>query len=139
MKTKGFGYEAEFERGNYWGMSTRVDLYSCDKAMIARPSILEHWIKSMVTELGMVRVGEPHIEYCGTVPHLYGYSVLQLIQTSDITGHFCDESGDAYVDIFSCKEYDPQYIANWCRDYFKAEWMEWACSLRGEGRGSGKL
>jgi S-adenosylmethionine/arginine decarboxylase-like enzyme len=74
------------------------------------------------------------IEYCGTEPHLYGYSVLQLIQTSDITAHFCDATGDAYIDIFSCKEYNPAAAGLFCQDYFKAENMIWSCSLRGKGK-----
>jgi S-adenosylmethionine/arginine decarboxylase-like enzyme len=36
--------------------------------------------------------------------NLLGYSVAQLIHTSSITCHFMDTSGDAYIDIFSCKE-----------------------------------
>ena len=41
------------------------------------------------------------------VPQAAGYSLVQLIETSAITGHFCDASGDAYLDIFSCKDFDP--------------------------------
>jgi hypothetical protein len=29
-------------------------------------------------------------------PKQLGYSLVQLIETSAITGHFCDRSGDAY-------------------------------------------
>ena len=35
-----------------------------------------------------------------------GYSLVQLIETSSITGHFVDQNGDCYIDIFSCKEFD---------------------------------
>jgi len=99
------------------------------------PTILEHWVKSLVKELDMDPIGEPLIEYTGNAPHLYGYSVVQLIQTSDIVAHFCDDLGDIYIDIFSCKEYDPQQIAYWCKDYFNAHDIQWDCSLRGYGRG----
>ena len=37
-----------------------------------------------------------------------GYSLVQLIETSAVTGHFCDASGDAYLDVFSCKDFDPE-------------------------------
>ncbi len=30
-----------------------------------------------------------------------GYSLVQLIETSPITGHFVDKNGDAYLDVFS--------------------------------------
>jgi len=28
-----------------------------------------------------------------------------LIETSSITGHFVNQNGDCYIDIFSCKEF----------------------------------
>jgi hypothetical protein len=37
---------------------------------------------------------------------LFGYCVTQFIYTSNITGHFMDVSGDAYIDLFSCKEFN---------------------------------
>ena len=33
---------------------------------------------------------------------------MQLIETSAVTGHFCDKSGDAYLDVFSCKDFDSE-------------------------------
>ena len=33
-------------------------------------------------------------------------SLVQLIETSSITGHFVDVNGDAYLDIFSCKPFE---------------------------------
>ena len=48
--------------------------------------------------------GAPLLEHFAEhLPEAAGYSLVQLIETSAITGHFCDRSGDAYVDIFSCK------------------------------------
>jgi S-adenosylmethionine/arginine decarboxylase-like enzyme len=42
------------------------------------------------------------------LPEAAGYSLVQLIETSAVTGHFCDASGDAYLDVFSCKDFDAQ-------------------------------
>ena len=42
------------------------------------------------------------------LPEAAGYSLVQLIETSAVTGHFCDASGDAYLDVFSCKDFDPE-------------------------------
>ena len=35
-----------------------------------------------------------------------GFTLVQLIETSNVTAHFCDHSGEAYFDIFSCKDFD---------------------------------
>ncbi|NGX32812.1 MAG: hypothetical protein K1060chlam4_00865, partial [Candidatus Anoxychlamydiales bacterium] len=39
-------------------------------------------------------------------PDAAGFSFVQLIETSSITGHLVDKNGDAYIDIFSCKEFE---------------------------------
>jgi len=50
-----------------------------------------------------------------------GYSLVQLIETSAITGHFCDCSGDAYIDIFSCKVYQVELTVEVVRAAFRPE------------------
>jgi S-adenosylmethionine/arginine decarboxylase-like enzyme len=57
----------------------------------------------------MKAYGSPIIKLFGE-GNKSGYTLVQLIETSNITGHFCDESGDAYLDIFSCK-YFCEYTA----------------------------
>ena len=55
----------------------------------------------------MVAYGEPLIVHFAE--HSYeaaGYSLVQLIETSAIMGHFSDNNRDAYLDIFSCKSID---------------------------------
>ena len=55
----------------------------------------------------MKAYGAPVLQHFAEhVPEAAGYSLVQLIETSAITGHFCDVSGDAYIDIFSCKDFD---------------------------------
>ena len=55
----------------------------------------------------MVASGEPNIKHFATHNEdAAGYSLVQLIETSSITGHFVDKNGDCYIDIFSCKAFD---------------------------------
>jgi S-adenosylmethionine/arginine decarboxylase-like enzyme len=48
-----------------------------------------------------------------------GYTLIQLIETSNIAGHFCEESNDLYLDIFSCKPYDIDKAVNVVERYFE--------------------
>jgi len=34
-----------------------------------------------------------------------GYTLVQLIETSDITCHFAEEDNSVYLDLFSCKPF----------------------------------
>jgi S-adenosylmethionine/arginine decarboxylase-like enzyme len=41
-----------------------------------------------------------------------------MIETSSITGHLVDLSGDAYIDIFSCKPVDIGVAEDMIKKYF---------------------
>jgi len=47
--------------------------------------------------------------------------MTQLIETSLVSGHFANETNAAYLDVFSCKEYEPVRAAEFCRDFFGAQ------------------
>ena len=64
----------------------------------------------------MIAFGEPLIEHFGK-ENKTGYTVVQLIQTSNITAHFVDESGDGYIDVFSCKPFDKETVENVINEY----------------------
>ena len=52
---------------------------------------------------------------CG---HAVGFSMTQLIETSLISGHFA--ANRAYLDIVSCKAYDPRVVERFSREFFGA-------------------
>jgi S-adenosylmethionine decarboxylase len=64
--------------------------------------------------------GEPWIEkFASHDFRLFGITVLQAIETSDITCHLAENIGEIYLDIFSCAEYDPQVVLDFTEKYFK--------------------
>ena len=66
----------------------------------------------------MVAVGEPIIKYLASnAVDKAGYSLVQLIETSSIVGHFINSSGDFYLDVFSCKEFEIEKVTE-CVDQF---------------------
>ena len=48
-----------------------------------------------------------------------GYSLVQLIETSAVIGDLCDESGDVYLDVFSCKDFDPAVAVRVVERHFR--------------------
>lgn len=68
----------------------------------------------------MVAHGPTHIERFGSGT-LEGYSAMQFIETSSITIH-CDEVDKrAFIDIFSCKDFDSDTAKHFASDYFQAK------------------
>ncbi len=92
-----------------WGKHLILDCSACERGAVRDADAIRGFCEDLVESIGMVAFGEPVIEHFAThVPEAAGYSLVQLIETSAVTGHFCDASGDAYLDVFSCKDFDPQ-------------------------------
>jgi S-adenosylmethionine/arginine decarboxylase-like enzyme len=58
----------------------------------------------------MVPYGEPQVVHFGSGDKS-GFTLVQLIETSNITAHFCEETDDMYLDVFSCKPFNMDNIA----------------------------
>ena len=101
----------------YWGMSTLVDCHNCDPKLITSREHINQYVLDLCDKIDMKRYGNCQIFKFGT-GNKEGYSMFQLIETSNISGHFANTENKAFVDIFSCKEYDPKLVAEFTKDYF---------------------
>lgn len=80
---------------------------------------LKEFIEDLVTKIKMEAVGQPIIKYLLKGHPNSGYSLVQLIQTSNITGHFMDQDRTAYIDVFSCKKFNPKTVENVVKKHFR--------------------
>ena len=77
------------------------------------------FIKELVPAIDMIAFGEPWIEHFAThAEDKAGISFCQMIETSNICGHFVDSTGNFYIDVFSCKPFEPQTVAALVNKYF---------------------
>ena len=67
----------------------------------------------------MNRFGDTVVVHFGEDEKVAGYSMTQLIETSLISGHFANATNAIYIDIFSCKEYDPYEALEFTKKFFK--------------------
>ncbi|MCK8518832.1 S-adenosylmethionine decarboxylase [Methanoculleus sp. 7T] len=112
---------AQFRQRGSWGLYTSVDLKGCDPASIRDPEKIHRFIIELCDLIDMHRFGEPQIIHFGPNERVAGFSMTQLIETSLVSGHFANETNAAYLDIFSCKEYEPSKAAEFCRNFFGAQ------------------
>jgi S-adenosylmethionine/arginine decarboxylase-like enzyme len=90
-----------------WGKHLVIDMSAGDISAITSAEAIKRFTVDLVAAIGMKAFGAPVIQHFAEhLPEAAGYSLVQLIETSAITGHFCDKSGDAYIDIFSCQDFD---------------------------------
>ena len=90
-----------------WGKHLVIDMSAGDKSAVQSADAIKQFTIDLVDAIDMKAFGAPVLQHFAEhLPEAAGYSLVQLIETSAITGHFCDSSGDAYIDIFSCKDFD---------------------------------
>lgn len=107
------------EKRWWWGRSVSVDLHEYDVELLTNPNAIKKFVRGLVKVLKMKRHGPTRIEKFGS-GKLKGWSAMQFIKTSSITIH-CDDKGKrAFIDIFSCKKYNPRKVGDFCKKFFKA-------------------
>src|SRR5882672_5337801 len=86
-----------------WGWHLSADFASCDKRKITDPEYIKEFTKTLVEAIHMVAYGEPQIvHFAEKDSEKAGFTLTQLIETSNICAHFVDMTGEAYLDVFSC-------------------------------------
>lgn len=108
-----------------WGKSIAIDLHGCSHAKVSSEQSLRDFMSQVVKVVNMVAHGPCYIDRFGDPKsNLEGYSAMQFIETSSITVH-CDEVNDrAFVDIFSCKDFDSQKAEEFTKHFFEAKEMK---------------
>ena len=104
-----------------WGILTSLDLYDCDPVIIRDAREIRRYVKELCELIEMKPFGECQVVHFGKDKRVEGYSMVQLIETSLISGHFANMSNSAYIDIFSCKPYDPQRAGEFTKNFFRAK------------------
>lgn len=101
-----------------WGYMLSLDIAKCSTASIRCPYTIEQFTHSLVKKIDMKAFGRPHIVRFGE-DNKAGYTLVQLIETSNICAHFCEQDNAAFIDIFSCKPYDIEDAVSVVKDYFE--------------------
>lgn len=110
----------EAEAAAPWGVSSSIDLYDCDLALMQDAEAIREFARLLCERIKMRRYGETQVVFFGDDPRVQGYSMTQLIETSLVSAHFADASRAIYLDVFSCAPYDPEDAARFAMEYFKA-------------------
>ena len=106
---------------SYFGWHLMLDCSGCEN--IDSKDNIHAFIKDLVPRIEMEAHGEPIIEYLLPGDPKQGYSLMQLITTSNICAHFMELDSTAYFDVFSCKEYDIEVAKQVVMQYFNPTTM----------------
>ena len=100
-----------------WGYHLVLDCYAGDKDLVTSGTNIAAFAKALVKRIHMKAYGEPQVIHFGEDDKL-GYTLVQLIETSNICAHFSEDTGNFYLDVFSCKPYDRDIVIALVKEFF---------------------
>lgn len=106
-----------------WGYHLILDAGHCCPHTIRNSQGIYAFTKELVRDIDMVAYGEPQIIMFGS-GNKKGYTLVQLIETSNICAHFVEETNDMYLDVFSCKQFDNEVVKSVVKQYFKPKLIQ---------------
>jgi S-adenosylmethionine/arginine decarboxylase-like enzyme len=113
-----------------WGVASSFDIYECNPDTIRDADKIREFVVKLCELIEMRRFGETQVVHFGEDEKVAGFSMVQLIETSLISAHFANLTNTVYLDVFSCKPYDPAIVEEFAREYFEGSRVMTNVNLR---------
>lgn len=113
-----------------WGIASSFDIYECNPETIRDADAIKDFVVKLCDLIEMKRFGETQVVHFGEDEKVEGYSMVQLIETSLISAHFANLTNAVYLDVFSCKPYDPETVQEFATEFFGGSHCNTNVSLR---------
>jgi len=105
-----------------FGKELVLDLYDCEPKIIRSKEKILEYSNKLCKLIKMKKFGKPICErFALDNPVVAGYSLVQLIETSLVSAHFSELWNRAYINIFSCKDFDDKKATTFVKKFFKAK------------------
>jgi S-adenosylmethionine/arginine decarboxylase-like enzyme len=106
---------------NAWGIQCSFDVYNCNPETIRNAEKVKEFVVLLTDLIAMKRFGECTVVNFGEDEKVAGFSMTQLVETSLVSGHFANLTNTAYLDVFSCKTYDPKVVEAFAKEFFEGD------------------
>ena len=112
----------EYNNNKSWGLLTSVDLHSCNADTIRDAEKIRQFVYELCDLIDVKRFGDCQVvHFADHNEDVAGFSMVQLIETSLISGHFANKTNNVYLDVFSCKYYDPKVVEDFAKKFFDSQ------------------
>tara|TARA_B100000508_G_scaffold141090_1_gene146257 strand:+ start:842 stop:1222 length:381 start_codon:yes stop_codon:yes gene_type:complete len=113
--------EQEYNDNRSWGILTSIDLHNCNPETIRDAEKIKDYVVELCEKIDVKRFGECQVvHFADHNEEVAGFSMVQLIETSLISAHFANKTNHTYLDIFSCKYYNPKVVEGFSKEFFEA-------------------
>jgi S-adenosylmethionine/arginine decarboxylase-like enzyme len=109
-----------------WGQHYVADIKGSEysKSVITNEEHIKSFCEELIEKIDMKAYGECMLyHFAGHNEDACGYSMVQLIETSNICAHLVDKTGDIYLDIFSCKWFSKEKALTTIYKHFQPKTM----------------
>ena len=117
-----------------FGPQLVLDLYGCNKEKLADQKFIYRLLDGLPTHIGMTKIADPHLIYYEGQEGSFdkgGLSGFVLIAESHIAIHTFVEQEHAFIDIFSCKDFDIEKAEKLLTEQLEAKKVEKQVFSRG--------
>ena len=104
-----------------WGWDCAIDGGCCNPLKIRDAENIKAFSKELVEAIDMEAYGEPTILHFGKDDKC-GFTLVQLITTSNIVCHFSEDTSSLFLNVFSCKPFDKLIVKEVVKKYFECEY-----------------
>lgn len=109
-----------------YGKELILDIHECNAAAFTREAIENYFVFLCDNVIFMERAKlvwwdyeeDDQEDYDSAPAHLKGTSGVQFISTSTIVIHTLDDLRKVFINIFSCKDFDPERAAEYTAAFF---------------------
>jgi len=103
-----------------YGQELILDLYGCDSKVLRSRKKISEYSDRICKLIKVKKYGRAIVKRFGK-GYIKGLSLVQLIESSLVSGHFSEKWNRAYINVFSCKLFDHKIAKDFTKEFFKAK------------------
>jgi len=105
-----------------FGPHLMLDLWECNTSKLEDYELVFNVLSELPDKIGMTKITQPYVfPYSGLVPEDKGITGTVIIAESHISIHTFQEKGHCFVDVFSCKDFDVDFAAEYLINTFESK------------------
>jgi len=102
-----------------FGPHLMLDLRQCNEGTLKDYNLIFRVLHDLPEKIGMTKITQPYVfPYSGLVPEDKGITGTVIIAESHISIHTFQEKDYCFIDVFSCKNFDVNFAAEYLVEAF---------------------
>ena len=112
----------DMESNNYLGFGSHlmVDCFECAPEKLTDSAAITAVLDEFPAKIGMTKISPPYVFRCDEKVK-GGLSGVVLIAESHITIHTFPDQSQAFIDIFSCRDFNMSFAVEYLTNFFEAK------------------